>query len=93
MGVPYAEKTCYLTQCNTATLFIIEQWKGIPMFALRTSTDKTLTGLTVLIVGWLVMAYAIQYPKTQLDILSGAMLFIGFWLLIGGLGMLIWAER
>jgi hypothetical protein len=58
-----------------------------------TSTAKMNAGLAVSVFGWIVMAFAMRNPGTRLALLDLGTLVIGFGLLIGGLCMMIWAER
>ena len=57
------------------------------------SAVKTNICLAVSILGWIVMALAIRPPGIQLALLDLGALFAGFALFIGGLFMMIWAER
>jgi hypothetical protein len=63
------------------------------MRATITSTAKTNISLAVSILGWIVMAFAIRHPGMQLALLDLSTLLAGFGLFVGGLCMMIWAER
>ena len=63
------------------------------MQATISSAAKTNIGLAVSVFGWIVMAFAMRNPGTQLALLNLGTLVIGFGLLISGLCMMIWAER
>jgi hypothetical protein len=63
------------------------------MRATITSTTKTNISLAVSILGWIVMAFAIRHPGMQLALLDLGTLLAGFGLFVGGLCMMIWAER
>ena len=63
------------------------------MRATITSTAKTNISLAVSILGWIVMAFAIRHPGMQLALLDLGTLLAGFGLFVGGLCMMIWAER
>jgi hypothetical protein len=57
------------------------------------SAAKTNIGLAVSILGWIVMAFAIRHLGIQLALLDLGTLVIGFGLFVGGLLLMIWAER
>ena len=63
------------------------------MQATISSAAKTNIGLAVSILGWIVMAFAIRHPGIQLALLEFGTLVAGFGLFIGGLLLMIWAER
>ena len=63
------------------------------MRAMIASVAKTNIGLAVSILGWIVIAFAIRHPGIQLALLDRGTLVAGFGLFIGGLLMMIWAER
>jgi len=63
------------------------------MQATISSTAKTNIGLAVSIFGWIVMAFAIRHPGIELALLDLGTLVAGFGLFVGGLLLMIWAER
>lgn len=63
------------------------------MRATITSTTKTNIGLGVIVLGWIVMAFAIRHPGMQLAPVDLGTLVAGFCLFVGGFFMMIWAER
>jgi hypothetical protein len=63
------------------------------MQATITSATKTNISLAVSILGWIVMAFAIRHPGMQLALLDLGTLIAGFGLFIGGLFLMVWAER
>jgi hypothetical protein len=63
------------------------------MFARISNDTKTRTGLAVLVFGWSVMAIALRTPAIQADISQLSLFVAGFMLLIGGLVIMIVAER
>ena len=63
------------------------------MQTMNSSTAKMNAGLAVSVFGWIVMAFAMRNLGTQLALLDLGTLLAGFGLLIGGLCMMIWAER
>jgi hypothetical protein len=67
--------------------------KGISMFARISNDTKTRAGLAVLMVGWTVMASALRTPAIQPELVPLSMLVVGFSLLIGGLVIMLLAER
>jgi hypothetical protein len=63
------------------------------MFASISSDTKTRAGLAVLMFGWIVMAIAIRTPAIQSELVALSMLIVGFSILIGGLVIMLMAER
>ena len=63
------------------------------MQATISSAAKANMGLAVSVFGWIVMAFAIRHPGIQLALLDLGTLVAGFGLFIGGLLLMIWAER
>ena len=63
------------------------------MQTMNSSTAKMNAGLAVSVFGWIVMAFAIRHPGIQLALLDLGTLVAGFGLFIGGLLLMIWAER
>jgi hypothetical protein len=67
------------------------------MIAMIARSAKTVAkpnaGLAVSILGWIVMAFAIRHPGIQLALMDLGTLVAGFCLFVGGLLLMIWAER
>jgi uncharacterized membrane protein len=63
------------------------------MIAMRSSAAKTNASLAVSIFGWSVIAVAIRTPGQGLEILNLGAFLIGLGLLVGGLFMMLLAER
>jgi hypothetical protein len=63
------------------------------MLARISKDTKTIAGLAVVMSGWIVMAIAIRTPALQPELLPLSMLVVGFSLLIGGLVLMMLAER
>jgi hypothetical protein len=58
-----------------------------------TPAAKTNASLAVSILGWIVMAFAIRHTEIQLALLDLGTFVAGFGLFVGGLLLMIWAER
>ena len=63
------------------------------MRTMISSAAKSNISLGVIVLGWIVMAFAIRHPGIQLALLDLGTLVAGFGLFIGGLILMIWAER
>jgi hypothetical protein len=67
--------------------------KGSSMFARISNDTKIRAALAVVMVGWIVMASTIRTPALQPELVPMIMLVVGFSLLIGGLVLMMLAER
>jgi hypothetical protein len=63
------------------------------MFARISNDTKIRAGLAVVMGGWIVMAIAIRTPVLQPEIVPLSILVVGFSLLVGGLVLMMLAER
>ena len=63
------------------------------MFARISGDTKTRAGRAVLIGGWTVMASALPTPALQPELVPLSLLVVGFSVLIGGLVIMLLAER